>query len=459
MAKKYQAPRGTYDAIPSEVEKWKFVENTFTKVAWKFGYSEIRTPTFEDTDLFVRSSGDTSEVVSKQMYSFVDKGDRNITLRPELTAPVMRAYLEHSLGQPGQITRLCYCGPIFRYERPQKGRCREAHQVGVELIGSSSPFADAEVIELTVEFYKDLGLPSVEVLINCIGRGATRERFSSALLSYVSGWLKDQSSEDQDKANKNPLRLLDTKDEDLKALLQGAPSINDFLEDASKVHFEAVQARLTEIAVPFRVLEDIVRGLDYYTDTVFEVHGIGLGAQSALCGGGRYDGLIKELGGPDTPSVGVAMGIERAIIAINEAGISFPSDRLDVFVVSDSEDTWKRAVMFVRTLRDLGISAQCSLEPERMDRQMKKADRSGAHIALIIGERERTERYLTAKNMLTGKEDRINLDDNLIQSIVDFLKDRKHLESQISGIRGEGNIDLQRAFREQSLWTIEQILG
>ncbi len=417
MAKKYQAPRGTYDAVPGEVEKWQWIEVVFSNLVRLYGYNEIRTPTFEDTELFVRSSGDTSEVVSKQMYSFIDKGDRNITLRPEMTAPAMRAYLEHSLGQPGQITRLWYCGPIFRYERPQKGRCREAHQVGVELIGSSSPVADAEVIDLTVEFYKRLGLTDVEVLLNCIGRGGTRENYSAALLGHVSTWLSSQSTGDQEKARKNPLRLLDTKSDELKAILVGAPSIHGFLEDASKAHFDAVQSHLKEIGVPFRVQDDIVRGLDYYTDTVFEVHGAGLGAQSALCGGGRYDNLVKELGGPDTPSVGVAMGIERAIIAVEAAGEYIRLDNRKVFVVADDERNWHRARLVARLLHESSIPAQCSLGYEKLSRQMKLADHFGAMLVIIIGAKERNAHELTVRDMRIGTESTLPLDDSIVENI------------------------------------------
>lgn len=458
MAKKYQAPRGTYDVVPADAGKWRFVEDTFSRIAGLYGYQEMRTPTFEDTDLFVRSSGDTSEVVTKQMYSFVDKGERNITLRPELTAPAMRAYLEHSLGQPGQVTRLWYCGSIFRYERPQKGRCREAHQVGVELIGSASPMADAEVIDLTVQFYQGLGLASVEVLLNCIGRGETRSKYSDALIRHVASWLSGQSSEDQARAQKNPLRLLDTKDENLKSVLAGAPSIHNFLEDTSKAHFDAVQSRLTEIGVPYHVQDDIVRGLDYYTDTVFEVHGVGLGAQSALCGGGRYDNLIKELGGHDTPSVGVAMGVERALIAMEAADVDVPSNRLDVFVVSDNEENWKRCLQVAKALRGFGLSTQTTLSFEKLPKQIKEADRSGALLALIVGSREVTERFLTGKEMATREETRFDLDGAVSERIVEYVHKRRKLINFPLQATGQGNIDPKSAIGNQQVLTIEQIL-
>ncbi|HXH61992.1 MAG TPA: histidine--tRNA ligase [Fimbriimonadaceae bacterium] len=404
MAKKYQAPRGTHDVTPSDAPAWQYLEATFARLAAQYGYSEVRTPAFEDTDLFVRSSGETSEVVSKQMYSFEDKGGRDITLKPEGTAPAMRAYLEHSLGLQGQTTRLWYATQIFRYERPQKGRYRQAHQVGLELIGSSSPAADAEVIEVTVEFYRRLGIKDLRVLLNCIGRGEARTKYGEALLAHVSGWLKDQSAEDAARARKNPLRLLDAKDDELRAALSGAPSILDFVSDESKEHFEAVQALLGEAGVGFQVASEVVRGLDYYTDTVFEVQSTALGAQNALCGGGRYDWLIKELGGPDTPSVGVAMGVERAVMVMQEQEVDVPSVRLDVFVVFDSFENMARARRLCRALRGCGLGAQCALEEEKMGRQFKAADRSGARLALVIGSSEIESGQLTMKALDTGEE-------------------------------------------------------
>ncbi len=404
MSKKYQAPRGTHDVTPAEASGWQFLERTFADLVSLYGYQEIRTPIFEDTDLFVRSSGETSDIVTKEMYSFIDKGDRNITLKPEETAPAMRAYIEHSLGQQGQTTRLWYCTPIFRYERPQKGRFRQSHQVGLELIGSSSPAADAEVIEITVAFYKRLGIRDVSVLLNCIGRAGTREKFGAAILAHVATWLKDQSEDVRAKAVKNPLRLLDTKDDDLKAVIKGAPSVMDFLEDESRAHFDAVQNHLTEARVAYVVRPDLVRGLDYYTDTVFEVQSEGLGSQNALCGGGRYDWLIKELGGPDTPSVGVAMGMERALMVMEIQGAAMPAGAAPVFIVSATDNARPFVATITRSLRAQGIAALADIDDKPLKNQMKQADRSGAMFTVIVGDDEIANDSVTLKDLRDGSQ-------------------------------------------------------
>lgn len=411
MAKKYQAPRGTHDVLPADAPKWQFVERTFAEHSALYGYQEVRTPMFEDTELFVRSSGETSDIVSKEMYSFVDKGDRNITLKPEETAPAVRAYIEHSLGQPGHVTRLWYCTPIFRYERPQKGRFRQAHQVGLELIGSPSPAADAEVIEITVGFYQKLGLKNVSVVLNCIGRGDSRARFGEAVLSHVASWLKDQDEAVRARANKNPLRLLDTKDDELRAVLDGAPTIADFLSDESRAHFDEVRGRLAEAGVVYEIRTDLVRGLDYYTDTVFEVQSEGLGAQNALCGGGRYDWLIKELGGPDTPSVGVAMGIERAIMVMQEQGALVAAPPAPVFVVSATEGATGVVASTARNLRAHGIAVLTDVDGKGLKQQMKAADRAAARVAVIIGDDEIASGTVTIKDLQDGSQRNVAADE------------------------------------------------
>lgn len=409
MAKKFQAPRGTHDVLPTDAPKWRFVEGTFASHASLFGYEEIRTPMFEDTELFVRSSGETSDIVSKEMYSFVDKGDRNITLKPEETAPAVRAYIEHSLGQPGQTTRLWYCTPIFRYERPQKGRFRQAHQVGLELIGSPSPAADAEIIEMTVGFYQKLGLKNIGVLMNCIGRGDSRARFGEAVLSHVGDWLKDQSEETKAKAHKNPLRLLDTKDEGLRAVLQGTPTVMDFLSDDSRAHFDQVVRHLDTAGVRYDVRPDLVRGLDYYTDTVFEVQSEGLGSQNALCGGGRYDWLVKELGGADTPSVGVAMGIERAIMVMEQEGAVFPARSVPAFLVAATEAARGPVGELARDLRSAGVAVVVDVDAKALKSQMKQADRSGARYAVILGDDELAAGTATLKDLKDGSQRNVPL--------------------------------------------------
>ncbi|MCH7902982.1 MAG: histidine--tRNA ligase [Armatimonadetes bacterium] len=399
MSVEYSRPRGTHDVLPDEVFRWQHVESAFAGLASRFGYSEIRTPTFEPTDLFTRTSGDTSDIVTKQMYTFTDKGDRSMTLKPEATAPAMRAYLEGGLAGSGQIARLWYNTRIYRYERPQKGRHRESYQVGVELIGSSSPSADAEVIELTVGFYEEIGLSGVTVKLNCIGKAATREKYGAALLEHADAWLKDQDQDIRDRAEKNPLRLLDSKSSEVQRAMEGAPLITDYLEDSSRQHFEQVQSLLSDANVSFELAPEIVRGLDYYTDTVFEVQDSGLGAQNALCGGGRYDGLVADIGGPDTPSVGVAMGIERALMAMEGQGVELSKPRLDVYLVAASESAWRPIAELARACRAKRLSASYDLDHRPVSKQFKQADRAGARFAIVIGDDELSSSSVTLRDL------------------------------------------------------------
>lgn len=365
---------------------------------------------FEETDLFVRSSGETSEVVSKQMYTFTDKGGRSLTLKPEGTAPAMRAILEHGLITPGVPLRLWYNTPVFRYERPQKGRFRQHHQLGAELVGSAAPEADAEIVVLTVQFYRSLGIGSVRVLVNSLGRAETRSRYRAALLDYLGPWLADQSEETRQRVAQNPLRVLDSKDEDLRELIAGAPVVLDYLEDASRAHFERLQELLAEEGIDYRVEPRIVRGLDYYTDTVFEVLSTHLGAQSSLCGGGRYDGLIADLGGPSVPSVGVGLGLERALIVQEaEVGAAEPPGP-DVFVAVTDVALAPRARELVRALREAGRSAVYDLDGRNLRGQLKLADRLAARHALILGPDELADGLVTWRDLTSGEQERISWD-------------------------------------------------
>ena len=400
---RFQAPRGTEDVLPDQAPRWQFVERTFAELVRRYGYREIRTPTFEDTDLFVRSSGETSDIVSKQMYSFVDKGDRNITLKPEGTAPAMRAVIEHSLVPAGTIERLYYITPIFRYERPQKGRLREPHQVGVELIGSASAAADAEIIEITVRFFEAIGLRGVRAQLNSLGRSACRAAYRQAILEYAEPILKDAPEEMREKARKNPLRLLDTKDPALLEAMSKAPPVTQFLEPESVARLEEIQRLLTEAKVAFTLDSTIVRGLDYYTETVFEVHAEGIGAQSALCGGGRYDDLIAELGGSPTPSVGVAMGIERALLAMEIMQAEVPHIRPDAFIVC-AEATADLARARARDLREQGFAVLLDSDVRSWKSQLRQADKSEARFALIIGEDEAATGTETLKDLGSGEQ-------------------------------------------------------
>ncbi len=405
---RFQAQRGTADLLPGESAKWQSAEATFRELTGRYGYHEIRTPTFEDMELFTRTAGETSEIVTKQMYTFQDKGERWVALKPEGTAPVMRSLIEHSLCPQGAVARLSYITPFFRYERPQKGRMREGHQFGLELVGSSSARADAEIIEITVRFYEAMGVPSPMVLLNSLGRDECRARYTEAILDAIGPWLADKSEEDQARARKNPLRLLDSKDAAVLEAMSAVPPVLNYLEDASKVRFDALQHLLTEANVPFKVSPEVVRGLDYYTETVFEVHSTHLGSQSALCGGGRYDTLIKELGGSDTPSVGVGMGIERLMIVLDSIGRDFGIAPIDAYVVMSSPSASESCRSLTRELRNAGLAVMEDIDEKSMKSQLRQADRSNARYAIMIGEDELNGDYATIKQLASSEQEKVS---------------------------------------------------
>lgn len=418
MSKKYQAPRGTNDILPIarpsepayESHRWQHVERVFARHAELFGYQEVRTPMFEDVELFLRTSGETSDVASKEMYEFTDKGGRQLALKPEGTAPVMRAYLEHGIGGQGGTSRFWYFTHSFRYGRPGKGRVRQLHQFGLECVGDPSPETDAEIIEASYTFYRKLGLMDLTVMVNSIGQPAHRAAFGEKILEHLKAWLADQDTESCAKAAKNPMRLLDTKDPVLRQALTGLPDVLSFLDSDSLSRFEKVQALLTEADVPYRVATDIVRGLDYYTDTVFEIVADALGEGLSLCGGGRYDGLMEQLGGPATPSVGVGMGIERLLLTMIDQGVTFPNTRLTAFFVAATDDAWEQVRSTVRACREADVSSLSSSHGRKMNQQMKAADRAKARFAVIAGEEETRKGVWTVKTMETGQQDEVPCD-------------------------------------------------
>lgn len=401
---RFQAPRGTEDVLPGQSHRWQRLEAEFRALTSLYGYQEIRTPTFEDTELFARTAGETSDIVTKQMYSFEDKGGRNITLKPEGTAPAMRALIEHNLCPPGSVVRLSYISSFFRYERPQKGRYRELHQLGLELVGSKGAMADAEIIEISAKFYQRLGISNVEAHLNCLGRDECRARYREAILKYAEPILRGESEEIRAKAEKNPLRLLDSKDPAMIEAMRDVPPILDYLEDDSRVHFEEVQQLLTDAGVPFSVKSDIVRGLDYYTGTVFEILSTKLGAQSALCGGGRYDNLIKELGGSDTPSVGVGMGVERVLMVLQEEDIEWAAPVAEAFVAYTGPDTRARALSVASNLRETGVSVVMDPEGRSLKAQLRQADKLGARYVVLVGEEELAKGVVSVRILETGDQ-------------------------------------------------------
>lgn len=404
---KFQAPKGTEDILPADSARWRWLEQHFQRVCSLYGYGEIRTPVFEDTALFERGIGEGTDIVHKEMYTFLDRGERSITLKPEGTAPAIRAYIEHSLGAPGVITRLYYITPVYRYERPQKGRLREHHQCGVELLGSSSPDADAEVIDLTVRFYRAIGLGSLSVRLNSLGNDECRAAYRSALLEFARPALLALPAEFRARCEQNPLRMLDAKDETLREVMVSAPKIQDFLEPESKAHFETLQKRLTTLRIPFELDSRLVRGLDYYSKTVFEVQTESLGAQNALCGGGRYDALVERVGGSPTPAVGVGLGIERALMLL-EANAALPPDEktTTAFLVALTDNRTAICEQ-LKLLRDSGVAVESDPEFRSAKSQFRQADKSGAKFAVVIGDDELSTKIATIKELATGSEQKV----------------------------------------------------
>jgi histidyl-tRNA synthetase len=400
---KFKAQRGTEDILPSQVHRWNFVEDTYSQLARQFGYGEIRTPVFEDLELFKRTAGEFSDVVRKEMYDFYDKGDRHLALRPEGTAPAMRAAIEHNLAPQGVHARLFYITSCYRYGRPQKGRLRELHQLGAELMGSSSPAADAEVIEFAYRFISKLGLGDAPIMINSIGKSECRARYSRVIVDHLKGYLDQASDEVKEPILKNPLGVLDSKDEVLKELVRSIPPILDFLEEDSRANFEALKLLLTEAGVKFVVNPSIVRGLDYYNDTVFEFEHPALPGLS-LFGGGRYDNLVKLLGGSPTPAVGFGMGVERLLLAIEAVGYQFPMLKADFFVVTATESARSECRKLVRELRDQGFHVLHDVDSRSLKSQMRQVDSSGAKHALILGEDEISGGTVTVRDMMSGEQ-------------------------------------------------------
>ena len=398
-----QALRGTRDILPAEIGYWQLIEETTKEILGRALYQEIRTPLMEQTELFVRGIGEGTDVVGKEMYTFLDKGERQITLRPEGTAGVVRAYIEHGLDG---IQRLWYKGPMFRYERPQAGRQRQFHQIGLELIGSSTPRADVEVIALAVDILKSLGLKNLTLHLHSIGNRADRERHRAALLDYLLP-LEDQLDPDsRERLKRNPLRILDSKDSNTQQIAQNAPSILEHLSPESRAHFEQVQALLSELGIEYKINPLLVRGLDYYTHTAFEIQSADLGAQSTVCGGGRYDGLVKELGGADTQAIGWAMGIERLLLLLKESNTA-PLNVPDFYIVSRGQKPESEALKIAQQLRSQSLKVELDLTASAFGKQLKRADRSGANVALIIGDTEVQTNTVKWKCLKSGQEQTI----------------------------------------------------
>ena len=404
------APRGTKDILPSQVESWVRLENKIRELCEIYGYEEIRTPTFEHTELFKRGIGEGTDVVDKEMYTFTDRGDRSITLRPENTASVVRAYLQNKLYANAGLVKLFYIGSMFRYDRPQAGRLREFHQFGVEALGEKNPAVDAEIILLAWEFLKSLGLDDLTLKINTVGCPECRPIFRRKLTEYFTEEADELCEDCRRRLEKNPLRILDCKIDGLKDFMDDAPKIETCLCDDCREHFNAVKKFLTAAGVPFEVNPRLVRGLDYYTKTAFEIQYAPLGAQSAVAGGGRYDGLIKEIGGDDTPAVGFAAGLERILLALElQKNLPTSNKKIAAFIVSGGSAAEVYAFKLLTDLRRKNFSAAMDFGKKSMKAQMKAAAKSGAKFALIVGEDEAANSTVTIKNLETAAQEVVPL--------------------------------------------------
>lgn len=398
-------PKGTKDVLPQNSYKWQFIEDAARQVASAFNIKEIRTPVFEHTELFQRGVGETTDVVTKEMYTFEDKGGRSVTLKPEGTAGAARMFIENGLANAPLPLKAYYIAPCYRYERPQAGRLREFHQFGIEVFGSAAAETDAEVIFAASAFLDKLGIKDVELQINSIGCKHCRAEYNGALKEYFRPHLKDMCPTCNERFGKNPLRIIDCKEEKCKAITANAPKIIDFLCPDCKAHFEKVQAHLNALGVKYTVNPDIVRGLDYYTRTVFEFVSTSIGAQGTVCGGGRYDGLIEELGGGSVPAIGFAAGLERLMLLMENTAVLFPEAPAPaLYVAGMDEATRAKAFEIVNLLRLKGVCAECDHMDRSLKAQFKYADKIGAKFVAVIGDNELSSGVCNLKKMSDGTQ-------------------------------------------------------
>jgi histidyl-tRNA synthetase len=400
MSASIQAIRGMHDVLPEESPRWQWVERVFREVSERFGYEEIRPPLVEAAQLYVRSIGESTDIVGKEMYVFTDRAGEELALRPELTAGVVRAVVQHGLLARRSLWRLWYYGAAFRYERPQKGRYRQFHQYGVECIGSPYPESDAEVILLAVAVLRELGIADYRLQLNTLGSPAVRQRYRTALVAYLESVREKLSPESQLRLERNPLRILDSKDERDQALLRSAPLLIEYLDAESREHFEALCRMLQQQGVPFELNPHLVRGLDYYTHTVFEFVSSRLGAQNAFGGGGRYDGLVESFGGPPTPAVGFSFGVERLLLLLPERT---PDGAVEIYVAR-AEVEPEVVLSLLEELRRAGYRAVGDLQRRSLKAQLREADRLGARLAIILGRTEWQERRLVLRDLRNGQQ-------------------------------------------------------
>ena len=410
---KLQKPKGTQDILPAESAKWQYVEGFAREIFKRYNYAEVRTPIFEHYEVISRSVGDTTDIVTKEMYDFYDKGDRHITLRPEGTAPVVRSYVENKLFAPEvqKPVKVYYMGSMFRYERPQAGRLREFHQIGAECFGSSNPATDVEMIAMAAQFFKDIGITNVSLELNSLGNPESRAAYRQALIDYLTPLKPSLSADSQRRLEENPLRVLDSKEPEDKAAVEGAPSILDYLDEESSAYFAAVRSMLETLQIPYVINTNMVRGLDYYNHTIFEFTTEVAGSQLTICAGGRYDGLVAYFGGPETPGVGFGMGLERLLLVLDKQGVELPIETaLDVYVAVLGTGANGRALELVQALRAQGFAVERDYLDRKLKAQFKSADIFRAKTLITLGESEVESGQVTVKNNHNREEITVSLD-------------------------------------------------
>lgn len=414
MALRFRRPRGTEDILPERAGHWQFLEARIRNVMSRFGYREVRTPILEEAELFVRSVGEDTDIVSKEMYTFQDRGGRWMALKPEGTAPVVRAYLEHGFHRQGGLVKLYYLSPIFRYEKPQAGRYRQSHQFGAEAIGSGEPALDVEVIDLAMSIYREVGLSNFALLLNSVGCHKCRPAYREALLRFARAG-QDQLCEDcRRRMEVNPLRILDCKEKGCRRTMVKAPVFSDYLCPDCRAHFEEVQGSLRDLGIPYRVEPRLVRGLDYYTRTAFEVVHGGLGAQNAIGGGGRYDGLVEELGGPSTPALGFAGGMERTLMALEAEGrLPERDEQVEAFVAYTDDPGKEVFPKVLSQLRRAGVGADGAYTVQSLKAQLRQANRKGARYVVILGGEELRRGKVVVRDMRRSEQEEVPLEEVL----------------------------------------------
>ena len=414
-----KAQKGTQDLLPAQTEKWQVVEDVMRSEAKIHGFGEIRTPVFEDTRLFQRSVGETTDVVQKEMYTFNDKGGRSVTLRPEGTAGAVRAMLEHGMYNDGLPLRLSYFTSCYRYENTQAGRLREFHQFGLEVFGTQSPIADAELIGTAKSIFSRLGVRNLKLEINSIGCPDCRAKYYEALRAYFSDYRDQLCETCQGRLERNPMRILDCKSPVCSKIAAGAPRMLDYLCDDCRTHFESVKTYLDAINIEYTVNPSIVRGLDYYTKTVFEFVSDDLGAQSTVCGGGRYDGLVEEMGGQPMPALGFGLGMERLMMILDAQKVEFPEpETCDLFIGALGNAARLEAFKLAHSLQEYSISAACDINDRGLKAQMKYADKIAAKYSLVLGDDELATKKAVVKNMKTGEKSKIDLSKDFVEQFV-----------------------------------------